>query len=195
MNANALSAPPPLAVRPAIVLMGVSGSGKSTLGAALSGTLGLPFVEGDALHDAHSVAKMRAGQPLEDADRAGWLDRIAADLHDLQRYPRGLIVACSALRRAYRDRLRIGTHGLLFLFLRLEPAAARQRVLHRSGHFMPASLIPSQFAALEPPEPDERDVVTLDGEADAAQVLAGALAGLRRAGVSRAGRPDPSAAP
>lgn len=159
--------------------MGVSGSGKSTLGEALARALGLPFVEGDSLHDAHNIAKMRAGLPLDDADRAGWLEQIAARLGDRQRYPHGLVVTCSALRRVYRDRLRGATGDLRFLFLCINAADAHQRLQRRAHHFMPASLVPSQFATLEPPGPGETDSVTLDAGAAPASVLASALQALR----------------
>jgi gluconokinase len=164
-----------------VVVMGVSGSGKSTLGKALARALNLPFIEGDSLHDAHNIAKMRSGQPLDDADRAGWLDAIARELGDEQRYPRGLVLTCSALRRTYRDRLRAATRGLRFLFLRIDASAAHQRLQHRAHHFMPASLVPSQFATLEPPAPEETDIATLDASAAPATVLAAALQALRRA--------------
>jgi len=167
--------------RLAVVVMGVSGSGKSTLAAALALALGLPFVEGDSLHDAHNIEKMRSGQPLDDADRAGWLAGIAARLRDRGHYPRGLIVTCSALKRAYRDRLRRASPDLRFFYLQIDAAAAHQRLQQRTGHFMPASLVPSQFAALEPPAADEGDTATLNAAAPPAIVLAAALAALRAA--------------
>lgn len=162
-----------------VIVMGVSGSGKSTLGEALARALQLPFIEGDSLHDAHNIAKMRSGQPLNDADRAGWLEAIATDLQDERRYPIGLVLTCSALRRIYRDRLRGATRGLRFLFLRIDASAAHQRLQQRPHHFMPASLVPSQFATLEPPAPEETDIVTLDASAAPATVLARALQALR----------------
>jgi gluconokinase len=164
-----------------VVVMGVSGSGKSTLGEALAQALNLSFVEGDTLHDAHNIAKMHAGQPLDDADRTGWLNKIAAHLRDEQRYPRGLVLSCSALRHIYRDRLRDSTRGLRFLFLRIDASTAHQRLQHRPHHYMPASLVPSQFATLEPPSPEETDVVTLDAGRAPPSVLACALEALRSA--------------
>lgn len=162
-----------------VVVMGVSGCGKTTLGEALARALSLPFIEGDSLHEAHSVAKMRSGQPLNDSDRAGWLARVAQHLHDSQRFPRGLVLTCSALRRVYRDQLRESTHGLRFVFLRIDAAVAAQRLQHRPHHFMPASLVPSQFATLEPPSPEETDVVTVDAGQAPPAVLASALEALR----------------
>jgi gluconokinase len=122
---------------------------------------------------------MHSGQPLDDADRAGWLAQIAEHLQDEQRYPRGLVLTCSALRRVYRDRLRDSTRGLRFLFLRIDASAAAQRLQHRPHHFMPASLVPSQFATLEPPSAEETDVVTVDAGTAPATVLASALEALR----------------
>ena len=162
-----------------VVVMGVSGSGKSTLGESLARALGVPFVEGDALHDAHNVAKMHSGQPLDDADRAGWLARIAAALQDSGRYPRGLVVTCSALKRIYRDQLRRAASGLHFVYLRIDAAEAARRLRHRPHHYMPASLVPSQFNTLEAPAPDETDIVTLDGTAIPTVLLSAALEALQ----------------
>jgi gluconokinase len=161
--------------------MGVSGSGKSTLGESLARRLHLPFVEGDGLHDARNIAKMHTGQALTDADRAGWLEQIAALLQDQARYPSGLVVTCSALKRPYRDQLRRASAAVHFLYLRIDAAEARRRLQHRPQHFMPASLVPSQFRALEAPSAAETDVVTLDAAAAPALVLAAALAALRPA--------------
>lgn len=142
-----------------MIVMGVSGCGKSTIGAALATALHLPFLEADGLHSEHNVAKMRAGQPLDDADRRPWLDAIAAALADTRRYPHGLVTACSALKRAYRDRLRACGARLCFVYLEVSQAEAERRLRSRPHHFMPVSLVPSQFAALQPPAPDETDTV------------------------------------
>ncbi|MGH8261499.1 MAG: gluconokinase [Steroidobacteraceae bacterium] len=142
--------------------MGVSASGKTTLGAALARALSLPFVEGDSLHGRHNIDKMSRGEPLDDADRAPWLAAIAATLADRGRFPRGVIVACSALKAAYRDTLRKAAPGLAFIYLRASPAIIETRMAARRHHFMPASLAASQFATLEPPAAGESDVVTLD---------------------------------
>jgi len=133
-----------------VVVMGVSGSGKTTVGAALADALGLRFVDGDALHPVANVAKMAAGIPLDDADRAPWLDAIGAVLA-----AGPVVVACSALKRAYRDRLRAAAPGLQLVFLDGDPALLASRMTARPGHFMPASLLDSQLATLERPEPDE----------------------------------------
>lgn len=136
-----------------VVVMGVSGTGKSTVGRALAAELGLPFVEGDDLHPPANVAKMAAGIPLDDADRAPWLDRVAAELA-----ARPCVVACSALKRAYRDRLRAAAPDLALVFLDGDPATLAERVGARSAHFMPVSLLDSQLATLEPPTPDEQPI-------------------------------------
>jgi gluconokinase len=142
--------------------MGVSGSGKTTVGKEIAARLNLPFVDGDSLHSAANVAKMHAGVALDDADRAPWLDAIGAVLGKIEQHPDGIVVACSALKRAYRDRLRAVSGGCRFLYLALTPALAQRRVAGRHAHFMPASLVSDQFATLEPPRPDEHDVMTID---------------------------------
>jgi gluconokinase len=158
--------------------MGVSGAGKTTVGKRLAEALGAEFVDGDELHSAAARAKMGAGHALDDADRWPWLDRIAAALAD-PAAERGRVAACSALKRAYRDRLRTGVGAALrFVYLKADPDLMRARVAGRIGHYMPASLVDSQFATLEPPV-GEADVVTLaaDAELDVAiPQLAGALA-------------------
>ena len=141
-----------------IVVMGVSGCGKSSVGAALSQALGIPYRDGDDLHPAVNVARMRAGEALTDADRWPWLERVAQDLARLA----PVIVGCSALRRAYRDRIRAGAGGpVLFVHLAGSREVIAARMAARSGHFMPASLLDSQFATLEPPGPDEA-AITVD---------------------------------
>jgi gluconokinase len=150
----------------AVVVMGVSGSGKTTVGRVLAGRRGVPFVDGDDVHSPEARAKMTAGIPLTDDDRAPWLDRIGHALADAAHYPNGVVIACSALKRTYRDRLRAAAGpSLRFLFLQGDKALMRNRVAGRKGHYMPASLIDSQFAALEPPE-GEGDVVTIAADVD-----------------------------
>jgi gluconokinase len=162
---------PRSANRLALVVMGVSGSGKTTAGKAIAEALAIPFFDGDDLHSPEARAKMTAGIPLTDEDRAPWLDRIGNLLADAVAHPDGAVVACSALRRAYRDRLRtIVGPSLRFVFLKGDKALMRSRVAGRKGHYMPASLIDSQFATLESPE-GEGDVVTLPADADLPQAL------------------------
>jgi gluconokinase len=148
--------------RLAVVVMGVSGAGKSTVGAALASALGLHFIDGDDLHSAASVARMQAGIPLDDADRWPWLDRIGARLADAARWPAGVAIACSALKRAYRDRIRAAAPGVRFVFLGGPADVIEARMATRSGHYMPSSLLASQLQTLERPGVDEADVTTLD---------------------------------
>ena len=150
--------------RLAVVVMGVSGSGKSTIAAAIAQLLSLDWVDGDELHAPASVAKMKAGIALDDADRWPWLDRIAAQLADAERFPAGLVATCSALKRSYRDRLRRGAPGVRFVFLDGPPAVIASRLASRKGHFMPSTLLASQLETLELPAPDENDVVHADIE-------------------------------
>ncbi|MGA2795577.1 MAG: gluconokinase [Roseiarcus sp.] len=168
---SASTSRPQSAPRFALVVMGVSGSGKTVVGTAIANALGIAFFDGDDLHSAEARAKMTAGIPLNDEDRAPWLTRIGVLLADAVAHPDGVVVACSALRRGYRDRLRaIAGPSLRFLFLKGDKARMRERVAQRKGHYMPASLIDSQFAALESPE-GESDVVTLAADADLSQAL------------------------
>lgn len=139
-----------------IVVMGVAGSGKSAVGAALAQALGHGFCDVDGLHPAANVAKMAAGTPLTDADRWPWLDRVAAEL--AARPP--LVMACSALRRAYRDRIRAGAGGpVLFIHLTGPRQVIAERLAARKGHFMPPALLDSQLATLEPPGEGEEALV------------------------------------
>ncbi|MFP5068662.1 gluconokinase [Pseudonocardia nantongensis] len=138
---------------PLVVVMGVSGSGKSTVGAALATRLGVGFTDADDLHPAANVAKMHAGVPLTDDDRWPWLDAVGAEL--ARHAGTGLVVACSALRRSYRDRLRRHAPRTLFLHLAGDRAVLAGRMGHRQGHFMPLELLDSQLDTLEPLGPDE----------------------------------------
>ncbi|MEU0069879.1 gluconokinase [Streptomyces sp. NPDC006332] len=150
---------------PIVLVLGVSGSGKTTVGKAVAEQLGLPFVEGDDFHPAANVAKMSAGHPLDDADRGPWLRALADRIRHSVEADEGLVVACSALRRAYRDRLRAAARSRLWcLYLALDRDTAWNRVSRRTGHFMPARLVDSQFDTLEPLEPDEPGM-TLDATA------------------------------
>jgi gluconokinase len=127
----------------------VAGCGKSSLGAALAQRLGFELIEGDDHHSAGNRQKMQQGTPLSDADRAGWLATLAGLL--AQRQGRGMVLTCSALRRAYREQLRAAAPGLRFVFLDITPEQARQRVAARSSHFFNTALVDSQFATLETP--------------------------------------------
>jgi carbohydrate kinase (thermoresistant glucokinase family) len=131
--------------------MGVSGAGKTVVGRRLADALGVAFLEGDELHSAHNVQKMAQGIPLTDDDRRGWLDAIAARIANA----RQLVVACSALKRAYRDILRSVDPALRFVHLTGDPVLIAQRLSQRVGHYMPATLLGSQLATLEAPAPEE----------------------------------------
>jgi gluconokinase len=146
---------------PRVVVMGVSGCGKSTVGQGLARVLGLRYVEGDELHPARNVERMRAGIALTDEDRQGWLQAIAAELSSPASAARGVVVSCSALKRSYRDLLRAAAPDLRFVHLHGDPALLAQRMAQRQGHYMPASLLQSQLQTLEMPAPDER-AVSLD---------------------------------
>lgn len=139
--------------------MGVAGCGKSSVGVAIAADAALPLVEGDAHHSDANRAKMSRGVALTDTDRDGWLDALA---RELRAHPQGLVLTCSALKRKYRDRLRAAAPALRFVWLRIDPATALQRVAARGDrHFFSADLVDSQFAALEPPE-GEPGVLALD---------------------------------
>jgi gluconokinase len=141
-----------------LVVMGVAGCGKSTLAEAVATRLGRDWLEGDLFHSDASRRKMARGEPLTDADRASWL----ASLSEQLCLRPGLIVTCSALKRAYREQLRLASPGLRFAFLDIAKAEARRRVLARAEHFFAASLVDSQFETLEPPV-GEPGVIRLDG--------------------------------
>ena len=145
-----------------IVIMGVSGSGKSSVGEALSERLGIPYLDGDTLHSPANIRKMQAGEALTDADRWPWLDRVSQEL--ASQAP--VIIGCSALRRVYRDRIRAGAGGpVCFVHLAGSRALIAARMVARSGHFMPASLLDSQFAAVEVPGAEERPITVDIGPA------------------------------
>ena len=160
---------------PAIVFMGVSGCGKTVIGRKLADALGYRFIEGDEFHPPANIDRMKQGIPLDDAHRAGWLDAVGAAIASTAE-DSGVIAACSALKRSYRDRLRRHSPTLHFVHLRIDKATARQRVAGRKGHFMPATLVDSQFEALEPLQEDEAGAV-LDG-APPIDVLVRQAAGL-----------------
>lgn len=138
-----------------IVVMGVSGSGKSTVGAALAQRLRVPFADADDFHPAANIAKMTAGHPLDDDDRRPWLDSIGRWLAG---HADGGVMSCSALKHTYRDQLRGHCPGVEFLHLVGTPEVIGRRQASRPGHFMPASLLASQFETLEPLTPDEHGV-------------------------------------
>ncbi|MES0034855.1 gluconokinase [Mesorhizobium sp. M0046] len=159
--------------------MGVAGCGKSVVGEALAAALGALFIEGDRLHPPENVARMASGQPLTDALREGWLDAIGQRMAASVASRQCVVAACSALKRSYRDRLRGFCPDIVFVYLEIDPATAMRRVGNRKGHFMPASLVDSQFATLEAPAADEA-AMTLDGTRRVADTVATALSSLAR---------------
>lgn len=160
-----------------VVVMGVAGSGKSTIAARLADRLGVPFAEGDEFHPRANIEKMAAGTALTDDDRWPWLDAVGAWLAG---HGDGGVVTCSALKRAYRDRLRGHAPGTRFVHLAVDERLVRQRFASRSGHFMPESLIDSQLATLEPLGADEAGVTVDAGLAVDAVVDAAAGAVVSR---------------
>jgi gluconokinase len=157
------------------VVMGVSGSGKSTIGAALAHTLGVPFIEGDAFHPDRNVAKMSAGVPLNDDDRADWLKALAHEIATAHARGSGIVVSCSALKRRYRDVLRAAAPGVRFAHLRGERETIAGRMESRVGHYMPPALLDSQLRDLEPLQDGEAGVtldITLDPKALVARINA-----------------------
>jgi gluconokinase len=157
----------------AIVVMGVAGCGKSEIGTALAVSLGALFIEGDTLHPPENVARMARGEPLTDQLREGWLDAIGRRIAVAAGQGQAVVAACSALKRSYRARLSGFNPDIIFLYLEVDPATARMRVGSRKGHFMPASLVDSQFAILEPPGVDE-PAVTVDATRPVDEVVAAA---------------------
>jgi gluconokinase len=152
-----------------LVVMGVAGCGKSTLAQQFADSRGLPYIEGDSFHPESNQLKMRAGMPLNDDDRTGWLQTLGAQLHSC---PQGAVLSCSALKRRYRDLLRASQPGLRFAFLDITPEESLARVRSRSGqHLFPPSLVQSQFDSLERPT-GEPGVLTLDGTAATAGLCA-----------------------
>ena len=162
----------------AVCVMGVSGSGKTSIGEGLAARLGYAFLEGDRLHPAANVEKMSKGIPLVDDDRWPWLDAIGAESGRHLAAGEGLVLSCSALKRAYRDRLRKAAGGrLAFVYLDGSRALLRARMGAREGHFMPLSLLDSQLATLEVPT-GEPGVVTVAIDADIDTIVARAVEGL-----------------
>lgn len=157
--------------------MGVSGSGKSTVAKGISTVMGWEFAEGDAFHSEANVAKMHGGQPLTDDDRWPWLESIGDWISGKEAAGESAVVTCSALRRVYRDLLRRGRPHVRFLHVEAPSDVIQDRMEHRPGHYMPASLLPSQIATLEPLGADEPGVCVTN-EGTAAEVLSRSLRAL-----------------
>ncbi len=158
-----------------IVVMGVAGCDKSTFGQALAKQLSLPWIEGDDFHSPQSKSKMATGTPLNDADRAGWLQTLVLQI---QKHPAGCVIGCSSLKRRYRDTLR-STGDLRFAYLQLTREEAQERVSHRAGHFFSESLVTSQFATLQAPT-NEPDVITLDATQATSALIEQTLAAFKK---------------
>jgi gluconokinase len=162
-----------------LVVMGVSGSGKTTVATEVARRLGWDFTEGDDHHPAANVEKMRTGQPLDDDDRRPWLLELASWIGEHEAEGRSSVMTCSALKRSYRDLLREGHPSVWFAHVSGPQELIADRVSHRQGHYMPATLVPSQFATLEPLADDEPGrIVPAVGSAE--QVVDDLLADLQR---------------
>ena len=147
----------------ALIVMGVSGSGKSTIATALAGRLSWTFEDGDRFHPPSNVAKMSAGHPLTDEDRWPWLEAIADEIERVCHAGGHVVIACSALKRAYRNVLLRGRDDVRFVYLNGSEKLIAERLAHRRGHFMPPELLHSQFKTLEPPQADENPItVSID---------------------------------
>jgi len=160
-----------------VVVMGVSGAGKSTIGAMLAERLGWPFVDGDDLHPLANRRKMAAGRPLDDGDRIPWLAAIARQLSLWREAGSAGVIACSALKRDYRERIADGNGDVLFIYLKAADELLTARVAARGGHFMPVSLLASQLAILEEPGPDEQ-AATVDAALPTARIIETIIASL-----------------
>lgn len=160
-----------------IVVMGVSGSGKTAVGSRLAQRLGYAFRDADDFHPPENVARMRSGQPLDDAHRGPWLDRLAALVDESIATRQGVVLACSALARRYRDRMGTGRPEVRLVHLDGDEAVIRQRLQDRAGHFMPATLLASQLAALEKPTVDEA-AITVEIAAPPDQIVERIVAAL-----------------
>jgi gluconokinase len=145
-----------------VIVSGVAGSGKTTVGTQLARRLGWRFADADGFHSAANVAKMRAGIPLTDEDRAPWLRAITSWMDDIEALGESGVITCSALKRRYRDELLSGHPAATMVFLEVSKEDLVQRLSHRAGHFFPEKLLDSQLAAFEPPAPDERVLTLLE---------------------------------
>jgi gluconokinase len=159
---------------PPLVIMGVSGAGKSTVAAGVAARIdGGVYIDGDDLHPAPNVAKMAAGHPLDDLDRAPWLDAVGRAMAEVTRSGGTCVMACSALKRVYRERILAQEPAAVFVLLEVERAELERRMRERQGHFMPATLLDSQLATLEPLASDEPGVAVAvrTGTADVVEAV------------------------
>lgn len=163
-----------------IIVMGVSGCGKSTIGALIAQRLGAKFIDGDDLHPRANIEKMRRGEPLNDHDRAPWLERIRDAAFSLENKSEQGIIVCSALKKAYRDQIRDGNQNVTFLFLDGDKALIIERMRARKGHFMKTDMLESQFATLQRPSAEETDVLTISIASDIDRVVEQAITALKQ---------------
>lgn len=173
---SAAASPAPKSTVTRVVVMGVSGAGKSTIGTLVADAMNFPFVDADSLHPLENIRKMAAGTPLTDEDRWPWLDLVGHELANTQ--ARGIVVACSALKRRYRDAIRAQAPDTIFLHLDGSLEVLSSRLEGRSGHFMPPKLLASQLDALESLEGDEAAVV-VDIAGTMTEILDHSVAGIR----------------
>jgi gluconokinase len=165
-----------------VIVMGVAGSGKSTVGALLAARNGGDFFDADDFHLPENIAKMAAGIPLDDADRAPWLARLREEVVNAQNDGKLRVLACSALKRSYREQLGVGTVGISLIHLQGDPPTLAERLAGRSGHYMKAGLLESQLATLEEPSPAEGTTVDITSPADEIVATIEAALGLRFSG-------------
>lgn len=162
------------------VVMGTCGSGKTTVGKAIAKEFGATFIDGDDLHPRHNVMKMRAGDPLNDEDRKPWLERVSDVFFSLANRSSSGVVVCSALKKQYRDIIRQGNEGLVFIHLYADKQVILDRMAKRKGHYMKPGMVDSQFATLEFPDPAvETDVVNINVEPSIEDVIAQAVKALK----------------
>ncbi|MCG3722648.1 gluconokinase [Vibrio cincinnatiensis] len=163
-----------------IIVMGVSGCGKSTIGALIAQRLGAKFIDGDDLHPRANIEKMRHGEPLNDHDRAPWLERIRDAAFSLENKSEQGIIVCSALKKAYRDQIRDGNQNVTFLFLDGDKDLIIERMRARQGHFMKTDMLESQFATLQRPSAEETDVLTISIASNIDHVVERAITALQQ---------------
>lgn len=160
-----------------IIVMGVTGCGKTTIGELLSQKLGCPFIEGDLFHPASNVEKMRRGIPLTDEDRWPWLKELKSKCLEQEKSRQHVVLACSALKQSYRDLLSEGANDVRFIYIKATPELVKSRLNQRKGHFMPASLIESQFSTLE--EPTSAKGLVFDAIVMPEKIVTAALSALK----------------
>ncbi len=153
-------------MKPIVVLMGVSGSGKTTVGQTLANQLGVPFYDGDDFHPPQNIAKMAQGIPLDDDDRAPWLAALQRLITNHGQRGESAVIACSALKKTYRDQLRQGSQAVCIVYLQGSPTLIRERLAARQAHFMKADMWQSQFESLEPPSPHNTLILNADQSVD-----------------------------